>query len=164
VVTNLNADLLDGRSLDSVAPTVQTFTIGTAGAHGAGTQQYFQTTTLPAGQYEMEMSGTLAQGTAASFCELFDATKLVANPSDYSAIYLLDTTTGDTAESLTDRNVAPVIQGHRLVFSCSIDAGTVYGHPILFTLRRVDDVSAVPSVAPTVVSRAAARALARAAR
>lgn len=155
-IANLNADLLDGKSVEVIDPMSQLFAIGTAGATGTGVPTFFQTTTLPAGTYEFFMGGTVSStGTDSSSCAIIDVTRLLANPTDIAAIFMEDTVEGSIIGELSGHYIGDVVAGHRIVFGCNFDTATMIVQPAQFTVRKLDNVGPVTGVAPTTVPKSA---------
>jgi hypothetical protein len=157
LIAKLNADLVDGKSLDELEPTTQTFSIGTAGAPGSGASQYFQTTSLPSGNYLVSMDGTIQAGAGDSnTCTVLDLTRY--NTGDVSAIFVYDSTDPDGGvNSMSGSLLAPIVAGNRLVFACQLDTTSTVIQPLQFRVKRIDRSGAIPGVGPTVFPRQGAR-------
>ena len=156
LIKKLNADLVDGKSIDEIEPTTHTFSIGTAGAPGAGTAQFFQTTSLPSGNYRVSFSGLVGAGAGDSnTCLILDGTRFInSGGTDFSAIFAGDSSDADGGTaSLTGSLVAPIVTGNRLIFVCQFDTGTTVIQPVQFTVQKIDRTAAVPGVGPTTFPR-----------
>ncbi|HEX5089389.1 MAG TPA: hypothetical protein VFV89_16390 [Nocardioides sp.] len=157
LIANLNADLVDGKSLDDIAPVTQTFSIGTSGQPGSGASQYFQTTSMPGGTYEFFLGGAMETNTGDSnTCAVLDATRFVASGgTDLSAIYIYDTLGEGGIQAFSGHFVGNVTAGNRLMFACGLDTGSTVVQPAQFVMRKLDRTGAIPNVGPTTFPKGA---------
>jgi hypothetical protein len=150
LVKNLNADLLDGKTLDQVSPTRYTATIFTAGGTVPADLAAVSSTSIPGGTYEVSVNGLFSVSTGESVtCQMADYTQLLANPADLRSILLTAIASGDAdSPNLGDSRIVSIVGGHQYIFICSGTAGVEIAQPGQFVLEAVDRVAAVPGQSP----------------
>jgi hypothetical protein len=151
LIPNLNADLLDGKSLEQISPTKYVMTVGTSGSTNNSGSQFVGTTALPAGLYEMRMGGIVEDTDEIVTCFFVDYTKLLA--SDVTGYYFVksldETITGGLDVDLGSNTIGDVVAGHQLIFGCAWGAaGTLVARAPHVVLNRVDPPTTAPGTAP----------------
>lgn len=148
LIANLNADQLDGKTLEQVSPTIYTLTLLTPGGTTPATPVILASSSIPAGTYEASMSAlfnTLAGDEVA--CQMIDYTKLVAAPSDLTAIQLAGNAFEDNP-TVDDQRIVTIVAGHQYVFLCTGSSGVEVAQPAVFRLQAVDRIAQIPGQAP----------------
>jgi len=162
LVKNLNADSVDGKGVDELEPTLYTATLGANGVTGGATPIIVQTTTLPAGSYQVTMGGYFDVGTGDHVqCAVIDLTKYLASGgSDPSSVFAV-AEADDSVNTTSGSGIATVVAGNRFAFFCVLPATTEFLIPMTFTVRKLDRVATAPGLAPTTVPRPARGVLGR---
>ena len=157
LIKKLNADLIDGKSLEQLSPTRYRMTVGTDFATGLSGAQYVSTTALPPGTYYMTMDGFVG-GTDPVQCLAIDYTKLVlGDPTGY---YVYEINEGSSSGiAVQGAAVAPVIAGNRVLFGCDFGTSASTGRAPQLILEKMDAPGAAPGVAPFVPRGTGGRAL-----
>jgi hypothetical protein len=160
LIKNLNADLIDGKSLEQLAPTIYRQGFFTSGGTVPASPAFVASTSIPAGTYRASVSGLFAIGTGESvICQFADYTKLLANGSDWTAV-LLTAWAQEDIPNLFDERIVTIVPGHQYLLGCSGDAGIDIAQAPEFLLEPVDQPTApIPGTAPiapkpSVVERA----------
>jgi hypothetical protein len=151
LIKNLNADMVDGKSLEQISPTKYRMSVFASNTQNASGDQYVSTTALPAGTYSMHMSGIMEDSDELVACIAVDYTRLLATDlSGYYMYHFLDDATTPEFD-IASNTVAEVIAGNRVLFGCSLGAaGTVVARAPQLILEKIEDPAPAPGAGPFV--------------
>jgi hypothetical protein len=136
LIKQLNADLLDGRSAEELAPVTTRFVVARPG--DSLEPHKLLSVTLPPGSYLMTGSGALFTNEAGLFWQCFVATPNGIRLGGQNGLLAADTGRGSGGWSLSD---VVTVTTEPLVVGCTVegDEHEVFT-PVVFTFRRVADV------------------------
>jgi hypothetical protein len=139
LIANLNADQLDGKTLEQISPTMYTATFYTAGGTIPASSVVVATTAIPGGTYYASVNGLFATGTGDSvLCQLIDYTKFLASGSTDVTSILLTGRASEAKADADDFRVITIVAGHQMVMGCNGTAGVDVAQPGVITLQAVD--------------------------
>jgi hypothetical protein len=152
LIKNLNADLIDGKSLEQLAPTVYRHTVYTPGGMVSGSAQFVSTSTIPAGTYRASVSGLMATSTGEQVtCLMADYTQLVASGGTDATAIKLQAFAQESIPNLWDSRTVTIVAGHQYLLGCSGDNTVEVAQPAEFLLEAVGPDTAMPGTTPFVV-------------
>lgn len=152
LIKNLNADLIDGKSLEQLAPTVYRHTVYTAGGMVSGTAQFVSTSTIPAGTYRASVSGLVGVDSGEQvICLLADYTQLVASGGMDLTSIKMQALAQENIPNLWDSRTVTILSGRQYLLGCSGDSTVEVAQPVEFLLETVGPDTAMPGTAPLVI-------------